>query len=243
MILRSLEPAKLAIPFKLAFKHASAERRATQALWVRARSASGASGFGEGCPREYVTAESLSTAVAFVERHRKEWLAGIDSVQTLTEWVRMHESEIDSSPAAWTAVELALLDLFGKNQHSSVEGLLGLPELSGRFSYTAVIVDGSAAQFAGQLDQYRQRGFEQFKIKLARDMSENREKVRLLAEAGIAGSAVRADANNLWQDADACVADMKSLDFRFMAEEEPPGAGDWAGLDRVCEATNLPIIL
>src|SRR5262245_37254605 len=134
MILQSIEPARLAIPFKLAFKHASAERRATQSLWVRARSASGASGFGEGCPREYVTAESMSTAVAFVERHQKEWLTGIGSVQALTDWVRMHESEIDSSPAAWTAVELALLDLFGKDQQLSVEGLLGRPELSGRFS-------------------------------------------------------------------------------------------------------------
>ena len=54
---------------------------------------------------------------------------------------------------------------------------------------------------------------------------------------------MRADANNLWQGADACIADLKSLSYRFMALEEPLGAGDWAGLDRVAEATNIPVIL
>lgn len=243
MILQSLEPAALAIPFKQAFKHASAERHVTQSLWVRARSTSGATGFGEGCPREYVSAESMSTALAFVELHAKEWRSGIDSLDALTEWARTHESEIDLNPAAWTSVELALLDLLGRDKQVSVEGLLGLPELSGRFLYTAVIGDGTPAQFAGQLDRYLQQKFSLFKIKLARDLSENREKVRLLTEAGVAGSAVRADANNLWQSADACIADLGSLGYRFGALEEPLGAGDWAGLNRVAEATNFPIIL
>ena len=243
MILQSLEPTELAIPFKQAFKHASAERHATQSLWIRARATSGAVGFGEGCPREYVTAESMSTAFAFVERHTKEWLAGITSLGVLAEWVRTHVLEIDANPAAWTAVELALLDLLGKEQHISVEGVLGLPELSGHFCYTAVIGDGPHAQFSSQLDRYMQQEFRFFKIKLSRDLSENREKVRLLTEAGIAGSAVRADANNLWQDADACIAALESLNFGFMALEEPLSAGDWAGLNRVAEATNIPVIL
>jgi len=68
MTLRSLEASELAIPFKGAFKHASAERHAMQSLWVRVYSESGAQGFGEGCPREYVTGESISAALAFVDR-------------------------------------------------------------------------------------------------------------------------------------------------------------------------------
>ena len=65
MMLESIEASELAIPFKGAFKHAAAERHATQSLWVRAHAASGETGFGEGCPREYVTAESLGTALSF----------------------------------------------------------------------------------------------------------------------------------------------------------------------------------
>src|ERR1700733_4688315 len=111
MILVSLKPSVLSIPFKMAFKHASAERRVTQALWIEARAGNGFVGFGEGCPREYVTAESLSSAMMFVEQHRNNWLADLHDVHALGEWVKSHRSDIDANPAAWTAVELALLDL------------------------------------------------------------------------------------------------------------------------------------
>ena len=164
----SLEPAELAIRSNRHCKQDVGRTTCNTSLWIRARATSGAVGFGEGCPREYVTAESMSTALAFVERHREEWLAGITSLGVLAEWVRTHVLEIDANPAAWTAVELALLDLLGKEQQMSVEGMLGLPELTGRFCYTAVIGDGPPAQFSSQLDRYLQQEFRSFKIKLSR---------------------------------------------------------------------------
>ncbi|HLQ12930.1 MAG TPA: enolase C-terminal domain-like protein [Steroidobacteraceae bacterium] len=241
--MQSLEASELAIPFKGAFKHASAERHAMQSLWVRAYSASGAQGFGEGCPREYVTAESMSTALAFVDRHRAEWITCLRDVHSLREWVSAHQLEIDVYPAAWTAVELALLDLFGKLNACALEPLLELPALNGRFRYTAVIGDGPSEQFATQLRQFLKAGFNTFKIKLAPDMQANHLKVRALVEAGITADAVRADANNLWRDAKTCVAELKSLRFSFTALEEPLQAGDFRGLDAVAIALNTRIIL
>src|SRR5258706_8403282 len=178
MTLQRLEASELAIPFKGAFKHASAERHAMQSLWVRAYSASGAQGFGEGCPREYVTGENMSAALAFVDRHRAEWIANLRDVHSLREWVSAHQLEIDAHPAAWTAVELALLDLFGKLNDCSMERLLELPELDGRFRYTAVIGDGPPQQFATQLQQFLKAGFKAFKIKLAPDRQANQPKGR-----------------------------------------------------------------
>lgn len=243
MTVQSLEASELAIPFKGAFKHASAERQAMQSLWVCARSASGAQGFGEGCPREYVTAETMSTALAFVDRHRVEWMERLRDVPSLREWVGAHQLEIDAHPAAWTAVELALLDLYGRLSDCPVEQLLGLPELEGRFRYTAIVGDGPPQQFAAQLQQFLKAGFQIFKIKLAPDMPANYAKVHALAEAGITAEAVRADANNLWRDAKTCVTDLESLRFNFTALEEPLQAGDFAGLDAVASALNTRIIL
>ena len=243
MFLQSIEATSLSIPFKQAFKHASAERRVTQSLWIRARSSNGAIGYGEGCPREYVTAESMDTAFAFVERYKAEWLTSLDSVAALHDWVKSHRREIDANPAAWTALELAMLDVLGRTQQSPIESLLGLPELGGRFTYTAVIGDGPPAQFANQLNLYQKQKFRSFKIKLSSDMSENREKTRLLAAAGVPASAVRADANNLWRDADTCIADLESLNFKFMALEEPLAAGNWQGLAKVARAAEMRVIL
>src|SRR5207245_232607 len=102
----------------------------------------------------------------FVATHLDGWFTMLHDVDSLASWVSRHNAEIDRNPAAWTAVELALLDLMGKHAGKSIEALLGLPELSGRFRYTAVIGDAPAAQFEAQLAKYGNAGFRDFKIKL-----------------------------------------------------------------------------
>lgn len=243
MVLESIRASVLSIPFKAAFKHASAERAATQTLWVEARARAGTIGNGEGCPREYVTAESLASAQAFVTAHQNDWLTAIGDVGTLSDWVARHRAEIDANPAAWTAVELALLDLLGKEQGRSVEALLGLPEVAGRFRYTAVLGDTSPRQFEAQLAHYLQAGFRQFKIKLSGERERDLAKVRALAAAGIASQAVRADANNLWGDTAAAIGHLDALGYGFFALEEPLRAGDCEGMQHIAVTLNAKIIL
>ena len=238
LVLESIQASALSIPFKLAFKHASAERAAMQSLWVECRSRDGLVGYGEGCPREYVTSESLASAQRFTAEHQQEWLGAIRDLMSLRAWVEHHPAEIDRNPAAWTAVELALLDLFGKQTGKPLEALLGLPELAGRFSYSAVIGDAPRAQFEAQLANYRKAGFRDFKIKLSGDAGRDREKLEPLR-----GARVRADANNLWPDVAQALNHLQSLNFHFFALEEPLRAGDYDGLRRLAEALDTKIIL
>jgi len=243
MHLTSIQASMLSIGFKAAFKHASAERTSTQALWIEARSRTGLTGFGEGCPREYVSAESLSTARSFVEAHRDDWLAHISDERSLKNWVVANRSAIDSNPAAWTAVELALLDLLGKERRCSIDALLGLEILAGRFRYTAVLGDASPETFRLQLGRYLGLGFITFKIKLSGNLERDTAKVRALAECGVEGGAVRADANNLWQDPGIAAAHIKALRFPFQALEEPLRSADYAGLARLARRLETRIIL
>jgi L-alanine-DL-glutamate epimerase-like enolase superfamily enzyme len=243
LALESIQACALSIPFKAAFKHASAERAATQSLWVQCRSRDGLAGHGEGCPREYVTAESLASAQGFVAAHLHDWLAAFHDLDSLAAWVGQHGAEIDRHPAAWTAVELAFLDLAGKHSGKSIEALLALPELKGRFQYTAVIGDAAAAQFEAQLAHYLKAGFRDFKIKLSGDLARDGDKVRLLGAAGVSPQRVRADANNLWRSAEQASRDLRALDFPFFALEEPLQAGDYAGLRRLAQALDTKIIL
>ncbi len=242
MNLESVRASVLTIPFNVAFKHASAERSVSQTLWVEARTRDGVIGRGEGCPREYVTAESLGTACGFVAAHTDEWLA-MGDLDALTAWAAQHREDIDRNPAAWTAVELALLDLFGKTSGRSVEAILQVPELAGTFSYTAVLGDASPRQFEMQLAHYAEAGFGTFKIKLSGDRTRDLAKVKALAAAGISPQAVRADANNLWRDTDAAIRDLEALGFRFCAVEEPLQAGDHEGMRQIALALDTAIIL
>jgi L-alanine-DL-glutamate epimerase-like enolase superfamily enzyme len=243
MILESIEASELAIPFKVAFKHASAERTTTQALWVEARAQDDATGFGEGCPREYVTAESLRSASAFISAHLRDWLGSIRDLGTLADWTARNRGEIDANPAAWTAVELALLDLIGKVEGKPVESLLGLQQIAGSFRYTAVLGDAAPRQFDAQLAHYLKAGFRDFKVKLSGARARDLAKVRALAAAGVPAQAVRADANNLWSDADTAIGHLRALDFPFLALEEPLRAGDYEGMRRIALALDTSIIL
>jgi L-alanine-DL-glutamate epimerase-like enolase superfamily enzyme len=242
MKLDRLQGCSLTIPFKVAFRHASAERAVTQTVWVTAR-ADGHTGYGEGCPREYVTGESLPSASAFIARHAADLCASVHDLETLTSWARLHVSDIERNPAAWAAVELALLDLLAKVEHKSIESLLGLPAVHGRFRYTAVLGDAPPAQFEAQLAHYLKAGFRDFKVKLSRDTSSDRAKVRALKAAGLSGEAVRADANNVWANADGAITALEALDFNFHGIEEPLRAGDHAGMARVAAALDTKIIL
>lgn len=242
-LLEFVQASVLSIPFKVSFKHASAERSATQSLWLQCRSPEGLIGYGEGCPREYVTAESLESAQRFVAQHVEGWIGEIRDYDSLLHWVSEHAGEIDRNPAAWTAVELAILDLIGKRAGATLETLIGLPALAGRFRYTAVIGDAPAAQFDAQLANYLRAGFRDFKIKLSGEVPKDREKARMLVQSGLSPQQVRADANNLWRNADEASRDLKAIDFPFFALEEPLQAGDYDGLKRLALGLDTRIIL
>ncbi|MDO9421012.1 MAG: enolase C-terminal domain-like protein [Herminiimonas sp.] len=243
MKLLRINPSILDIPFKESFKHASAERVVTQTLWVKCETAKGINGFGEGCPREYVSGESLESALAFVAQHHECWLAEIDSVDALRAWIKVNRVLLDANPAAWSAVELAMLDALGIENSCSIEKLLGLPELCGDFLYTAVLGDASTAKFQSQLERYQTSGFTEFKIKLSGNLDLDKQKIAVLRAAGVPASRVRADANNLWPDVDSAVLHMKALNFAFMGLEEPIRAGSPQALRQVAVALGMKIIL
>ena len=243
MRIASLDASVLEIPFKLAFKHASAERRAMQSLWVEARSAAGIVGCGEGCPREYVTGESLAGSIAFVAAHRAQWIERITDRVGLERWVAENERLVDANPAAWSAVEIAILDALGREEGVPLEMLLDLPPLAGEFRYTAVIGDGPQAAFDAQLGHYLKAGFRAFKIKLAGDPARDAGKVAALRAANIEPGCVRADANNLFDGAGAAIGHLAALGYPFFALEEPLRAGDLAGMRELSRARGAKIIL
>lgn len=241
--IRSLSARALEIPFKAAFAHASATRSLTQSIWVEARGARGRTGYGEGCPREYVTGESLPDALAFVASIAREVAAEVPDLAALRAWVEHQRAVIDVHPAAWCGVELALLDLFGKERGESIEELLAIAPLAGTFRYTAVLGDAPLERFAAELGRYRKAGFRDYKIKLAGERARDAAKIAALRGAGIDCPQIRADANNLWRDAGQAIEALKALPCIPFALEEPLRAGDLAGMARIAEALGCAIIL
>ncbi len=233
---------RVAIPFRQRFKHGSAERSHTQAVWVEVNR-DGVTGVGEGCPREYVTGESLETAERFLTAHRRTWEKDFDTLDDITMWIEQNQSVVDANPAAWCAVELAYLDLFGRERGQSVEELLDVPPVRGSFRYTAVVGDSDGETFAAIVGRYRQMGFSDFKLKLSGHMDRDREKLALLRKCEVPENQVRVDANNLWADTGEAVRHLTALDFAFFGIEEPVAVGELDALREVHRRTGCRISL
>lgn len=235
------------VPFKTTFRHASATRRRAENLIVAARSDCGHTGYGEGCPRLYVTGETVEGGVRFVREHRDDLCESVTDIESLRDWMEANREAIDQNPAAFCAVEVAIVDLIGRITQSPVEDVLGVPRLSGDFVYAAVLGDSPHPIYFGQLLRYRMRGLRDFKVKVAGKLERDRAKLRLLHKmaGGRDGEPVRVrlDANNHWRTAEACTAHMKALPGEIFAIEEPLQAGDFAGLARVADELGVRIIL
>ena len=238
-----LEIYRVDIPFTTAFRHSSAVRSATQSVWVEA-SAGPLVGVGEGCPREYVTGESVASALAFFTGQRDTLCEGVGSVDNLVAWATDHRAAIDANPAAWCAVELALLELFARREGVPVERVVGSPVTTGEFRYTAVVGDGGPDMFRATIARYRKMGFVDFKLKLSGNAVRDGDKIDALRDLTDSDSLrIRVDANNLWEDADTAVRYLSGLEFSFVGIEEPLPANALAGMRTVSEQTGAPIIL
>ena len=238
----NLTSHRLHIPFVAVFQHASAQRSESYSLWVEANSKHYA-GFGEGCPRTYVTGEDLDSAENFFRQYQKRICSEIFDLESLQQWVVNNRSVIDTNPSAWCAIELALLDLIAQESKQSVESLLGLPELSGFFRYSAILGAGNERVFAAQLKKYIDWGFTDFKIKLSGDLEQDRHHLSLAAKQLVGSGMIRVAANNLWKQPQQASDYLKTLNILLFAIEEPISAFDFSGLSIISSELNCPIIV
>jgi len=233
---------KLEIPFKQAFAHATATRSCTESILVTAESSNGVVGVGEGCPRKYVTGETIQTATSFFDTHRKAW-EQFTSLEDLKVWMTTNSQGIDMNPASWCAVELALLDQWGQEHGQSIEAFLNLEELTGKFQYSAVLGTENVATFEKQAQQFSALEFGDFKVKVTGNFEKDRQKIEFLKHLPIKNLRIRLDANNLWKTAAEAVTYLKSLQYPFMAIEEPLHVGDYDGCRQISQQLGAPIIL
>lgn len=225
-------------PLRFNFKHASANRSESSSIIVEVR-AGPFRGYGEACPRSYVTGETEESVIAFLNEHGEDWINSIKSIDALRERLQAEEALIDKNPAAFSALEIALIDVLAQEQEMSIEALLGLPGLNDNIQYSAVVGDSSPLKTRAQAFIYRLIGFRDFKVKIGSDVE--RDKRRFQSFPG--NIRLRIDANNLFTDADKCAHHLKELDRKIWAIEEPLGVGDAEGQAQLAKAMKARIIL
>lgn len=237
----------LFLPLRITFSQASSVRKEGESIWCEAWRAE-VCGLGEGCPRTYVTGENVESSLHWLSEKLPILEAACTSLDALKSWMSANRAELDRHPAAFCAIETALLDLFAKEKNGSVEKLLGLGGPQGIYTYTGVLGDSNEEKFIALAQRYVAAGINDFKVKVNGDLKWDRKKLDILQqicnEKGISNMRIRLDANNLWaENTDAAIEFLSNLGHPIFAIEEPVKPKNYKELSRISNALDIPIIL
>jgi muconate cycloisomerase len=235
------------LPFRFSFGHALAERRSSTNVFVRLRLESGIVGYGEGVPREYVTGESVESALAALVQRQAPPLVGRklsdpDEVLTLVDEIPEARPGGGLDLAARCALELALLDAAGKHFDRSVSNWLG-GEPTPQVHYDAVLPFSSPKKVAALSLVIRALGVKQVKAKVGGDLDKELESLRILRRFLGSGADLRVDANCAWTADEAITAIRRLGTYGVSAVEQPLPGDDLEGLRKVTDELEEAIIV
>ena len=246
---------ELDLPFRHPFRHAAAERLRSESVFVRCTTNTGHSGFGETLPRRYVTGEDqrttfdllagrilprlLETSFGSFEEVRA-FLAHCDG-KAPSEWLPRDTPQA----AAWCAVDLALLDTFGRAFDTDLSG--GLPDAAhppaGAWPETlrySLVLSGEGGRHALEtLLKARLYGLRDVKVKVDHQSIAG---VRLARRVLGRRAHVRVDCNMAWTREEARVAMIGMSREGVESFEQPLEAADVDGLARLAADTGLAIM-
>jgi muconate cycloisomerase len=222
------------IPLKKAIRHASHTRTETDNIVVRCALADGTVGYGEGVPREYVTGETVASALELLRTSdlgsQLEGAGDFPSAVKLAEKLRLAEVPGDDRACqgngARCAVELAVLDAYGRFFHEPLAEVTRLlaPELyearpKVRYSGAITSAQGMKARWAAW--KMRIYGFRQLKIKVGIAGQDDVARVGSIRRRVGARMDLRVDANEAWPPAEACQRILELKPFNISSVEQP----------------------
>jgi L-alanine-DL-glutamate epimerase-like enolase superfamily enzyme len=244
------------IPLKKAIRHASHTRTETDNIVVRCVLADGTTGHGEGVPREYVTGETIDTALALLKTSnlgaQLEDVRDFVGVIALAERLRLAPIPGDErhcmGNGARCALELALLDAFAQHFHEPLSAVtrLAAPELfepRPRVRYSGAIT--SAQGMKARLAAWKMwiYGFGQLKIKVGIEGQDDVRRVGSIRRRVGKRMDLRVDANEAWGSADACRRILELKPFNITSVEQPVPHSQVAALAQVRREVGVPIML
>ncbi|MDB5311435.1 MAG: L-Ala-D/L-Glu epimerase [Gemmataceae bacterium] len=251
-----LEARHVRIPLRRKVTHASHTRTDTDNVVVRCVLSDGTVGFGEGVPRDYVTGETIDFSIDLLKRSAlpDQLPACDDFIQAVQLAERLKlvpvpgDDRMIQGNAARCAVELALLDAFGRAFGEPLMNVTRIlaPELyepQERVQYSGVIGNPKGWKARVYPLVYRLAGFKQVKLKVGIPGTDDVKRTRRTRRWLGRKIDLRVDANEAWTPAE--VADrVRALEpFGITSVEQPVRHEDVAALTEVRKQIRTPVML
>lgn len=225
------------LPLRIRFKHAITSRTRSGSVFVKVILDDGSLGYGESLPREYVTGETAPGVIDALKAVVRDRVIGFAprayaDLPYFTERLKI-------AGAAKCALELALLDAYGKHFYVPLSSIIGEPQ-GGNVVYSGVIQASSVASTIGIGLAFRVWGLSFIKVKVG--TGDDIKRLKAVRRMFGPRADIRVDANCAWAPDEAIENIRLMRPYRISAVEQPVAAGDHKGLRKVTDSVYEAVI-
>jgi len=232
------------IPMRQSVRHALAERNVARNILVAAHDEKGGVGWGECCPRPYVTGETIDSVkqdltTTILPQLLGRELASFEAAADML--VPQLDSMARNQQAAFCAAELAVLDLAGNRFGTSAGMVLG-PVQTPQVRYSGVIATDDIESVKQNAAFMAKFGVGDVKVKVGASLESNLE--ILTTARAILGDQVtlRIDANCAWSATETIRQLTAMQAFSLTGVEQPVPGEDIDGMRAVTAAKLVPVV-
>jgi len=232
------------IPMRFGVTHSLAARKVTSNVIVCAIAGNGFIGFGECCPRPYVTGETVESVMKELSENILPPMLGkvFSSFDQLTDHLSSVLINVKKNQlAAFCSAELALLDLAGFTFTKSAAEVIG-PAVRRKVRYSGVIATADPVKAGKFARAMRVFGFKDIKVKVGPSLEDNFQLLNSIRDHLPASVSLRIDANCCWT-AEQAIHQLEMMKkFDLAAVEQPTAANDYEAMAEVTAAKLTDVV-
>ena len=259
MTIQRLDLFHVEIPLRSRVRHASHDRISSENLIVRVTLEDGATGYGEGVPRPYVTGETVGSTFESLSRfdvgryfgRPSDYAAVADRLRTMEFPETAADPRGMAGNSARCALEMAILDAYGRRFGKSVGDALRSTDVPGvsfsrkptRVRYSGAITAASPRREIDSAAKMWLYGFRQIKIKVGVPGQDDVSRLRTVRRIVFGGMDLRIDANESWSACEAVERVRELLPFRPSVLEQPVPHAEIDALAEIRPQIGMPVML
>ncbi|MBX9724282.1 MAG: hypothetical protein K2X81_22930, partial [Candidatus Obscuribacterales bacterium] len=253
MRISNIEVMVVNLPFRVTFGHNLASRKSSSNILVKTTLESDDkrifTGYGESIPRDYVTGETIQSALKAIESQFIPQLRDFQFETPLAALAHL-ESFSGANNAAWCAVEISILDALAKASNLQLAYLLSLYDsaknskdtktgsvktttIENVIDYGGVVPFGPPLAIGALILCYRAYGFKTVKLKMGRDFERGLFTLQMARKIMGSEATIRTDANCGWTVEETLFFAEKMRKYKVSSIEQPIDAENIAGLQRL----------